>query len=252
MTEEKDSYMQDEMINKLIANQEEIIAQNREIIYSQIFHDTIKGSEWLPEDFPFSPGREAFGYPALYVLYRILNEFRPVDILETGLGQSTKMISMYSRHKRDCRHCIVEHDGEWIGFFRNHFQMPETTEIMQLPIMDADIDLGEEGKSNVTTYSGFSRALEGRKFDFMCIDGPYGFRSPVYSRIDLIGILPGCLKERFVILLDDCHRQGELNTLNMMASKLNDEGIECSCCVYNGEKGTGLLVSKGLSFLCSM
>ncbi len=244
--------MESERLQKILDNQEVMIGQNNELIYSQIFHDTIKGSEWLPKDFPFSPGREAMGYPALYVLYRILNEVHPVDILETGLGQSTKMIGKYGRYYKDSNHTVVEHDEEWIGFFRNHFKMPKTTEILRLPIEDGDIDLGEGNRTNVTTYSGFIKAMEGKKFDFMCIDGPYGFRSPVYSRIDLLGILPGCLKDRFVILLDDCHRPGEMNTLNLMTAKLAEAQIECSCSVYYGEKGTGIITSKDLSFLCTM
>ena len=33
----------------------------------------------------FSPGRGAIGYPVMYVLYRVLNEFKPTSILELGI-----------------------------------------------------------------------------------------------------------------------------------------------------------------------
>ena len=242
----------EKLLTKILNNQKTIMGQNHELIFSQVFHDTIRGSEWLPADFAFSPGRGALGYPALYVLYRILNEFNPVDILETGMGQSTKMIGLYNHYNKDCHHCVVEHDHEWIDFFTNHFELPGTTRIIELPIMDSDLDLAGGRKSNVTTYQGFSREFSGKKFDFMCIDGPYGFRSPDYSRIDIIGILPECLKESFVILLDDCERQGEFNTLKLIIAKLNEAGIDCEYGIYYGEKGTGLVVSKDLAFMCSM
>ena len=244
--------MDSEAIKSILENQNIIIGQNHELIYSQVFHDTIKGSEWLPENFPFSPGRGALGYPALYILYRVLNEFHPTDILETGMGQSTKMIGLYNHHYKECNHCVIEHDPVWIDFFCNHFELPDTTEIKKLSILDADIDFGSGEKSNVTTYVNFNKALAGKKFDLMCIDGPYGYRSPDYSRIDLIGILPGCLKESFVILLDDCQRQGEYNTFNLLIAKLQDDGIECASSIYYGEKGTGIIVSKDLEFMCTM
>lgn len=242
----------DKEIATVIENQKIIIGQNHELIYSQVFHDTIKGSKWLPEDFAFSPGRGALGYPALYVLYRVLDEFRPISILETGMGQSTKMIGMYNMHNKECNHCVVEHDHGWIEFFSSNFKLPKTTQIVELPIEDTEIELGDGQKTNVTIYTDFFNTFKDHKYDFICIDGPYGFRSPIYSRIDVIGILPECLKERFVIMLDDCHRTGEQNTLDLMLAKLEDAGIECYYSIYNGEKGTGIIVSKDLSYMTTL
>ncbi len=239
------------LLNTIISNQRDLYNQNRELIYANIFHDTIKGSEWLPDDFPMSPGNMALGYPALYALYRILNEVHPKSILETGLGQSTKMISLYNRKHKDCHHRVVEHDSSWIEFFTNHFNVPETTEIVELPITDITIDLGK-GSSNVTVYEGFAEKFTGQQFDFMCIDGPFGFRSPQYARVDLFGILPECLAESFVILLDDCNRDGEKNTLNLISELLSENSIPHRKNIYFGEKGTGILVSENLAFLCSL
>ncbi len=241
----------EKILNTIMANQRTLFNQNRELIYANIFHDTIKGSEWLPGDFAMSPGNAALGYPALYVLYRILNEFHPKSILETGLGQSTKLISLYNRKYEDCHHRVVEHDSSWIEFFTNHFKVPETTEIVELPITDITIDLGK-GPSNVTVYDGFTENFEGQVFDFMCIDGPFGFRSPQYARVDLFGILPECLAESFVIFLDDCNRDGEKNTLDLISQLLKEHGITHYTNIYVGEKGTGLIVSKDLAFLCSL
>jgi len=228
-----------------------IIGQNAELIYSQVFHDTIKGSEWLPGDFPFSPGRGALGYPALYVLYRILDEIRPQSVLEMGMGQSTKMIALYNHKHKECRHCVVEHDQKWIDFFCNHFELPGTTEVVQLPITDIPVT-GSGKPQNVTVYAGFEDRFRGKKFDFICIDGPYGFRSPEFSRIDIVSILPECLNEQFVILLDDCQRVGEMNTLRLITQILKEKQIKYSVNVYEGEKHTGLVVSEDLSFLCTM
>ncbi len=243
--------LKSKLFEDVLRNQALIQDQNKELIYAEIFHDTIKGSEWLPADFALSPGNMAFGYPALYVLYRILNEFRPKNILEMGLGQSTKIIGLYNQKHSECRHQVVEHDKEWIEFFKNSFEMPSTSQIVELPIEDKKVEIGG-GETKVTSYIGFSERFKDQKFDFICIDGPYGYRSPKYSRIDIMGILPECLEDSFVILLDDCHRKSETNTLNMISDTLNEKEIPNRKIIYRGEKGTGLVVSKDMGFLCTM
>lgn len=240
------------MILQVLANQNAIRRQNDEIIWANIFHDTIKGSKWLPYDFPFSPGRAAMGYPALYVLYRILDELKPRSVLELGLGQSTKMISMYNRHAEKCKHFIVEHDKEWMDFFREHFCVPDTTEMVHLDIVDTLIELDDGQKCNLTKYVGFPEAVGNKKYDFICIDGPYGFRSPVFSRIDVLGILPQCLSDSFVIMMDDTERNGEKNTAQLIIQTLVDSGIDCSMYTYSGNKDTSIIYSKDYSFLSGL
>lgn len=66
-----------------------------EIRWGQIYNSTIAGSEWL-KDQSVSPGRWAVGYNYLYILYRILNDVKPTNILELGLGQSTKLMAQYA------------------------------------------------------------------------------------------------------------------------------------------------------------
>ncbi len=64
---------------------------SEEAVWAEIFNNTISNSTWL-NDKTFSPGRWAVGYPAIYAIYRILNEVQPRMILELGLGQSTRII----------------------------------------------------------------------------------------------------------------------------------------------------------------
>lgn len=230
-----------------------------ELIWSQVYHDTIRGSRWLSADQPFSPGRAAIGYPVMYVMYRVLDEIRPHSILEMGLGQSTKMIASYVAHRMSegderggvCRHYIVEHDESWIDFFRNHFDLPDTTEIVKCGIADCEVEIDSQ-KTNITSYVGLKEQIAGKKFDFIFIDGPYGFRSPLYSRVDILDVLPDCLEDEFVIMMDDCERPGEWNTCKMIASVLAEHSIPYQIGKYTGEKDAVIIVSKNLKFLCSM
>lgn len=225
-----------------------------ELIWSEVYHDTIRGSEWLSEKQDFSPGRGAIGYPVMYVLYRVLNEVKPKSILELGMGQSTKLIGSYAAFMgSECKHYVVEHDKSWIEFFANHFSIPQTTQIVQCGIEDVLIAVEDENRNtNVTRYIGFKEQLERKKFDLIVIDGPYGYRSPDYSRVDILDLLPGVLEEEFVIMMDDCDRKGELQTCELIAFMLEEAGIEYYMQTYSGEKDMIIIVSKKLKFLCYM
>ena len=79
------------------------------IIWAEIFNNVISNSSWLTNK-SFSAGRWAVGYQYLYVVYRILNEVRPKNILELGLGQSTRLFGQYAASDVEVQHIVVEHD----------------------------------------------------------------------------------------------------------------------------------------------
>lgn len=223
-----------------------------ELVWSEVYHDTIRGSKWLSQDLAFSPGRGAIGYQLMYVLYRVLNEINPTSILELGMGQSTKMIGSYvASTEGKSKHYIVEHDDEWISFFTNHFELPKTTEIVKCDIVDVTVNFGDED-ANITSYVGFKEQLADKKFNLILIDGPYGYRSPKYSRVDILDILPSCLEESFVIIMDDCDRSGEQGTCNLIGLMLQEAGIPYCMNTYRGEKDATIIVSENLRFLCLM
>ena len=86
------------IVNEISAQVSKANLIARENEWAAIFNNTIHDSTWL-KDRSFSPGRWAVGYQFLYVMYRILNEIKPERILELGLGQSTRMLSMLQKHQ---------------------------------------------------------------------------------------------------------------------------------------------------------
>ncbi len=248
------SELQKNMMEKILRENRAIAMEN---MWANIFHDTIRGSRWL-KDQPFSPGRAAIGYPTLYAMYRILDEFQPENILELGLGQSTKMIGRYVQWKEEkgeqCHHYVVEHDSDWIAFFRKSNDcLGNQSEIVQLELVKTEFDDGVSGeKTYMNLYQNFAETFAGKKFDFIFIDGPFG--SPLYSRMNIIDLLPECLENSFVLMLDDAERIGERNTLQMMENILKDSQIPYvgKNYYYAGLKSTAILTSKDLHFLCTM
>ena len=238
------------VIEKLLLEQRSLYG---ELIWANIFHDTIKGSKWMPENLSISPGRWAVGYPGLYVLYRVLDELKPQAILELGLGQSTKFTGNYAKYQKQngelCKHYVVEHDRSWIEFFGANNEISDT-EILNLKMTEIDLQMEKGRTTKVNVYVNFGEAVKGEKFDLIFIDAPIG--SDEFSRIDVIDILPECLGDRFVIIMDDYNRMAEKRTVGLIKEILEQNSIACSVGVYSGEKSTALIVSEGLEFLLTM
>lgn len=245
---------QAEVLDVEQANQERLVQITRktlrtaeEAVWAAIFKDTTVQSSWL-KDKTFSAGRWAIGYQALYVMYRVLNESRPKRILELGLGQSTRMIAQYTAAFDDVEHIVIEHDPEWINFFKNDFSLSDRTSIVEL---EREMVAYKDAET-VRTFKGFREVVAGKRFDFIFIDAPLGGDMKQFSRIDVLKCLPDCLANSFVILLDDCERSGEKRTGAEMEKVLRDNAIEFKSGKYEGAKDIILWASGDLKFLCTM
>ncbi|MFV0527878.1 MAG: hypothetical protein ACK5MN_04010 [Lachnospiraceae bacterium] len=218
-----------------------------EIVWSEVFKDTISGSTWLANK-SFSLGRWAAGYPFLYALYRTIDSVKPVSILELGLGQTTKMMAQYVAQHKEVQHIVVEHDASWIDFFKTETEVSERTGILHL-------ELGEmsfKSDDKVVCYQSFNEHLQGKKFDLICVDGPFGYAADVYARMDILSLLPECLSKSFCIFVDDADRRGEQNTIYEICTLLSEHQIPYKRGHYAGSKRTEIVVSLDNAFLCSM
>ena len=64
--------------------------------------------------------------------------------------------------------------------------------------------------------------------------------------------MPDCLEDSFAIMIDDCNRKTELNTVREMEKILRDSGVPYAKGLYSGEKDLILLTAQDHSFLTSM
>jgi len=218
-----------------------------EILWAEIFHDASSNSTWL-NDKAFSAGRWAVGYQYLYAVYRILDEVKPKSILELGLGQSTRLLGQYASANSGVSHMVVEHDPSWIEFFQQDFPLRDNTNIVQLE--REYIKFCEDEK--VLTFKDFCETFENQKFDFISIDAPFGGEAIVYARVDILNLLPECLAESFVIVVDDYNRHGEKNMVAILEMILSENEISFVKGVYSGQKDCVVICSEDLKFICSM
>lgn len=216
-------------------------------VWSSVFHDTVASSEWYT-DRALSPGRWAVGYPFLYVLYRVLDEMHPVSILELGLGQSTKMIAQYVAQAENATHTVVEHDEKWIEFFGANYALPPSSTVQVLGLTDEPY----KDDPAVLRYAGFKEALASSTYDLICIDGPFGGQANVFARLDVLDLLPECLRSSFVIMLDDYNRPGEQRAAQEITAALERADIPVSAARYAGAKAVWLGTSTDLEFFGSL
>ena len=99
----------------------------------------------------------------------------------------------------------------------------------------------------------FVQELKNNKtFDLILIDAPIGGDMKVYSRIDVLSLIPEYLGNQFVIILDDVNRMQEKRTIREIDNKLKESGIQAKHEIYSGEKETCVWASENWDFLLSM
>ena len=221
--------------------------QNYELIWAKTWDDTKKGMAWI-DDLPgVSPGRWAVGYNYLYVMTRVLNEKKPLNILDLGLGISSTLISQYYKGNNisDGIHDVIEQDGGWIDFYNSTKRISDITNIHQVELVEKDYK-----GVKYYAYKDISNIVANKKYDVISIDGPWG--SPKHSRRDIIEYIPSILSDSFVIIMDDSQRDGEGATVKEIKNKLKEHGIDYCEGLYPGMTHCTVIVSADNKFICSM
>lgn len=221
---------------------------NREILYSNIFRDTIEGSKWLKSK-NFSLYGGAANYSFMYVLYRILDEVQPKNILELGLGQTTKLTSQYVNYMEGSKVTVIEGDQDWIDVFSENLDLTENIKIVK-----KDVETFRYNKTDNLRYKDFTKGFSDEKFDFIIIDGPQGFFPDTfepldYSRSNIWELIPNNLAEDFIIIIDDYERKGEQNTIKKVHDLLDDENIEYFTLTTLAINQQHIIVSKNYKFV---
>ncbi len=230
-------------ITEILKNQEKIISLERENLFANRFNGSVQDCCWLKFK-SFSPGFWAVDYSFLFVLYKILNYTQPSEIIEFGLGQSSKMIHQYSTYfKKNA--VTIEHDENWVEFFNKEKQGDYNVHIHMLDAIITDYK-GHQTRS----YAGIDEYCSGKKYDFLVVDGPLG--SDHYSRSQLISLARNNLSESFCIILDDTQREGEIDTLNEVLAYFDEQHIGYCAKTYSSLKSFTVVCSKDLYFLTTL
>lgn len=217
----------------------------KENYWANIFNSSTRGS-WLNQT-PLNVGRWAVNYSMLYILFRVLNEAKPIRIMELGLGETTKVLDAYKSSLNPIAECItIEHDPEWVklrgGYISNNITLVELE--LENKVINDSLTLSYKNLcTNVNVVN--------KKFDLILIDGPFG--SDKYSRYNIIELVENnFLCEEFIIIFDDYQREGEKQTIEAVIKTLTNMKITHYVSTYSGDKTQCLITSKKYKYLTSL
>jgi len=225
------------IIEEFRAKLKQVANQGDEQIWASVFHDTIKDREWLNK-LSVSPGRWAANYSFLYVLVRILSDYKPKKIIEFGLGESSKIISSFLENDlHDSTHLIIEHDENWVNAFNERFRFSKNSRVKHLPLKETNVN-----GFPVHCYQDIDKEIN-EIFDVYIIDGPFG--SPAYSRYDICRLAEELKpQDEFIILMDDYNRKGEQDTIKALTGQLAAREIKIHLGVFSGNKAQCVIASE--------
>lgn len=139
----------------------------------------------------------------LGILYRNL----PNNICELGAGVSTQIFKYYKETlNKNANIVSIEHDNTYPG---NIFceLIEETSYCIDGHVFDC-----------VNIYNGLSNKLAGSKFDFVLIDGPFGYNNDhKYTRVQMLEFLTNdLLSNEGCFLIHDSERVSSQNTQQIL------------------------------------
>lgn len=217
-----------------------------ESVWAHVFHDSIKKYTFF-DKLSLNVGRFSANYTLLYLLHRIIDAAQPEQLLEIGLGESSKLITTFLKYELpSCNHIIVENNREWIEYF-SKFKLSDCTNIELFDIKETKF----RDKYKSLNYINFDRLSTYGSFSLIIIDGPNGTKN--YSRNDVYQNLESLIDfENFIIIFDDTDRLGEHQTFTAILNKLRKLGVAHDHCVYYGDKFVSLVYSTNYSYLNSL
>ena len=215
----------------------------KELNYAHLLHGGIRESSWLKNQ-TFNLHGWAANYSFIYLLFRILDKIEPRNILEFGLGQTTKLTTQYIMHKNPEAYLnVCEHSLDWIQIYQPELPKHEHIRINHLNLEYFDYQCKRNDK-----YAGLLELVGDQKFDLIIVDGPVGGGKnlPRSNVVDLIG--HGNLAKDFVIIFDDAERVGEKKTIRRTQAALRKESIVFQTFERFGIKRQAYIVSVSRSF----
>ncbi len=212
----------------------------KENLYANYFQDSIKDSKWLLNQ-SFCPSKGAANYSFLFLLFNILDNSNLQNILELGLGQSSKITSQYAKNKNpNVKLTIIDNNKDWIDTFSPKLDLSENTKIEL-----RELTTLPDGSLK---YQSENFVKPDEKFDFIVIDAPCGVEQ-LFPRSNILDLIPDNLSDNFIIILDDFERTGEQNTAKHLFAKLNKLNIKFIKSEISGMKKQLLVTSEHYQFL---
>ena len=226
-------------INERLIN---VQSQNAELLFADYFRDSIQNSKWVT-DKGFSAFGGAANYSLLYKLYKIYDIVKPQNVLEFGLGQTTKLSYQYAEANPNVKIIAIDDNKDWTEIYKKQITMPKNLNITSLALQD--FRYKGEVLQKLNEYKGLNRVIGKTKFDLVIVDGPIGYDKE-YSRTNIVS-LSDSLAEDFIVIFDDAERIGEQRTINIFKQELAKNNVGFEAFDIAGSKTQHYIVASSVS-----
>jgi hypothetical protein len=209
----------------------------REAVYHQLVMAWLRsrGSELLP-----LPVKGAASSSLLYLLLRLAELDGIVNVLELGVGESTRLLDDVRRRERpDLMITSLEHDPGWAALIGDQTgrHIPAT------PLVRRSV-------RGMETQAYDRSCLSDQRFDLIIVDGPPGVRR--HSRWGALELLQHHLADQFVLVIDDAGRRGELDTVAGALEVLADMGLDVSVGLTVSSTSQVVIASPQFRHVCHL
>lgn len=157
------------------------------------------------------------------------------------------MTYQYVKHFKKPTLTVIEQSQEWKDVFCSG-KDPDLSEMIKV------VPIKKTGKwkwERRIDHDGLLPVVEGKKYDFILIDGPWG--SPRNARRDVLSVIEAdLLSDDFIIIQDDYDRKGEQDTHKKIKLLLESKGIPYKVGFYKGEYPTAIICSPKYKFLLTL
>ncbi len=209
--------------------------------YGIIFENSRRNISWLKDEV-FFPSKSAANYSFLYIYLRVLQTIKPKNILELGLGQSTILSGSYAFTSPDIALDVLEDSKLWIDVYTDNNKNQKNINIIHSPLKELVIS---NARLNIT--SKWYDFKPDKKYDLLVIDAPCGTKS--YSRVGVLSIIPECLSELFLIIIDDHNVFPTRQTAILIETTLRKNDIPFITFSVDGTKEQLCIASPAYSYL---
>lgn len=214
---------------------------NSELLFAQYFRDSIQGSSWI-YDKSFSAYGGAANYSLLYKLFKIYDIIGPMNVLEFGLGQTTKMSSQYALANKKSSILVIDDDKEWVDIYRKQTSIPDNMKLVVLGLQDFKYKSTNLQKNS--EYAKLNSVIDDIKFNLIIVDGPVGWDKD-YPRTNVISLVDS-LADDWIVVFDDAERPGERRTIDLFRERLDVANMRYSEFEVRGGKAQYYFCSPGL------
>ncbi len=230
-----------DQLDTITTQLEDIKKQNNELLYANIFRDSIQDSTWVNNK-SFSPFQAAANYSLLYKLFKIYDIYQPKNILEFGLGQSTRLTAQYAAAHPDSTVLAIDDSKDWIEIYQKQLHKTKNLSIKHLTV--GALKLGSINSKDAQ-YNGLEAEVGKTKYNLIIVDGPIGHLKK-YSRTNVLHLVPN-LAQDWVVIFDDAERSGEKNTIELFKKQLNKHNIEYANFEFSALKSQHYFCSKNIA-----